>query len=64
MFEHYTEAGLVWALTQALALYRDANRLNQARLNAMGVDHSWTKRTKEYVDLYRRLVAEAPRQGA
>jgi starch synthase len=64
LFDHYTEAGLVWALGRALALYARPDRLDRARRNAMAVDHSWTRRAAEYVNLYRRLVAEAPRTGA
>lgn len=64
VFDHYSEAGLGWALGQALALYRDPRRLNQARRNAMAVDHSWTRRASQYIELYRRLIEEAPRAGA
>ena len=63
MFEHYTEAGLLWALDRALRLFNTQNLLEQARRNAMAVDHSWTRRATEYVELYRRLVAETTRVG-
>jgi starch synthase len=60
VFDHYTPQGLGWALDQALALYRNPDLLNKARRNAMAVDHSWTRHAREYVDLYAKLVSEAP----
>jgi len=63
VFDHYTPQGLGWALEQALELYRKPKLLRTARKNAMAVDHSWNRRTKEYVDLYRKLVTEAPPGG-
>jgi len=63
VFDHYTEAGLVWALGRALATYARPKALERARRNAMAADHSWTRRAAEYVELYRRLVEEAPAAG-
>ena len=63
VFEHYTPQGLAWAVSAAVALYRDGPLLNKARRNAMAVDHSWTRQTKKYVELYGKLAAEAPRAG-
>jgi starch synthase len=64
VFDHYTEAGLIWALGRALALYARPERLERTRRNAMAVNHSWTRRAAEYVEVYRRLVQQAPHSGA
>ncbi|MEE8410866.1 MAG: glycogen synthase [Acidobacteriota bacterium] len=63
VFDHYTPQGLGWALDQALALYRNPELFTKARRNAMAVDHSWNRRSKEYLELYGKLTAAAPRSG-
>ncbi len=63
VFEHYTPQGLGWALDRALALYRNKKLLNKARRNAMAKDHSWTRQTQRYVELYGKLVAETQHAG-
>ncbi|NIW85732.1 MAG: glycogen synthase, partial [Gammaproteobacteria bacterium] len=59
----YTPQGLGWALDRALALYRNKKLLNKARRNAMAKDHSWTRQTQRYVELYGKLVAETQHAG-
>ncbi len=59
VFDHYTAQGLGWAIERALSLFGNSDMLRKARRNAMAVDHSWTRQTKEYVELYARLLAEA-----
>lgn len=58
VFEHFTPAGLGWALGWAVHLYhndRDAWRRLQRR--GMERDFSWDRQGALYVDAYRRLLA-------
>ena len=59
VFEHYTEAGLRWALETALDLYPDREVWQRIMVNGMSKDYSWTKQALEYVELYERMRAPA-----
>ncbi len=56
VFEHFTPEGLHWALTQALATYRDGDRWGRLVVRAMEQDYSWDRQAEQYVKLYRWLV--------
>jgi len=57
-FENADGTGLMWALDQALAAYKD--RAGWARLmrNGMSKDFSWTRSAEGYVRLYERAMAK------
>jgi len=59
VFEHFTPAGLRWAIDRALATYRDARLWRRLMTNAMARDYSWTRQTERYLELYRWLAARA-----
>ncbi len=58
-FETADGTGLVWAIDQALAAWRD--RTAWARLQRRGMmrDFSWTRSAQAYVELYRRAAVRA-----
>jgi starch synthase len=58
-YENADGTGLMWALDQALAAYKD--RAGWARLmrNGMSRDFSWTRSAEGYVRLYERAMAKA-----
>jgi starch synthase len=55
-FEQYTEAGLAWALDEALKVYSQRTAWQQLQRNAMAVDNSWLPRAAQYGELYARLA--------
>ena len=59
LFDHYTAAGLQWALDRALTLYADPAIMKAARIRAMQSDHSWAASGRQYTELYRRLIAQS-----
>ncbi len=50
--------GLVWALDQALAAWKDQAAWQGLMRRGMACEFSWDRSGREYVDLYRRAVAK------
>jgi starch synthase len=55
-FDNPDGTGLVWALDQALAAYRDAPAWQGLMDRAMAQDFSWERSARDYVDLYRKAM--------
>jgi starch synthase len=58
-FEAADGTGLVWALDQALAAYRQPGSWSTLRRNGMALDFSWERSAAAYVELYRRAMTKA-----
>lgn len=56
VFEHYDEAGVWWALNEALRARRDRQGWKQLQLNGMAVDNSWDRAAARYEDVYRSAM--------
>ncbi len=56
VFEHFTPQGLHWALTIALATWRNRAAWARLRDNAMAQSFSWDEQGARYVALYRHLL--------
>jgi starch synthase len=57
VFEHFTAAGLDWALRYALWLHRqDRDAWTRMARRGMQRDFSWDRQVQRYVEAYRRLV--------
>ncbi len=56
VFDHFTEAGLDWALRGALKLWKQPEHWKRMQQNGMAQDFSWTQRVKEYEALYGLLT--------
>ena len=56
-FEEESPAALMSAIRRALKVYSDKGKWRGLILNAMRADFSWVHSAKEYVDLYRTVVA-------
>jgi len=56
-FEHFTAAGLRWALNLALDVWRDREAWNRLMLNGMAQDFSWEVQGARYVELYQHLAS-------
>jgi starch synthase len=54
-FEHFDEAGLEWAILEALSVFQDRRALTRLRQNGMAMDFSWAHQAKLYAELYGRL---------
>ena len=52
VFEDYTEAAMMKALRQALALYGRPDAWRRTQVRAMKMDFSWDKSARLYIDLY------------
>jgi starch synthase len=58
VFEHYTAAGLSWALRWAMHLYRtDRDAWRRLQRRGMERDFSWDRQGARYVEAYRRLLS-------
>jgi starch synthase len=55
VFDHFTSAGLAWALDFALAAFRDRAAWRHLQQNGMAQDFSWDRQIEKYVALYSRL---------
>ena len=55
VFEHFTSAGLAWALDYAVAALRDRPAWRRLQQNGMAQDFSWDRQIQKYVALYSRL---------
>jgi starch synthase len=51
--------GLMWAIDQALAAFRQRDAWTALMRRAMARDFSWDRSAREYVDLYRRAMEKA-----
>ncbi len=51
--------GLMWAIDQALAAFRDRKGWAKLMRNGMSRDFSWDRSARSYVELYRRAKARA-----
>jgi len=58
VFDHADSQAVRWALGFALEIWRHPEQWRRLQRNAMAQDFSWERRGKEYLELYRRLVAE------
>jgi len=56
VFEHFTTAGLAWALDVALETWQDRAAWARLQQNAMAEDYSWQKQVQKYLTLYRSLT--------
>lgn len=56
-FETADGTGLIWALDQALAAFRDARAWKALMGRAMAKDFSWDASARGYVELYRRAMS-------
>jgi starch synthase len=52
--------GLMWALDQALAAWRDRAAWKGLMCRGMACEFSWDRSARDYVDLYRRALAKFP----
>jgi starch synthase len=60
VFEEYTPAALLGALSRALALFQDASSWRALQLTGMQQDHSWDRSAREYVNIYERAMNRGP----
>ena len=56
VFEHATQAGVRWALGQALRAWADAGAWRRLQRAGMAEDNSWQRRIREVEALYERLL--------
>ncbi|MGE5125344.1 MAG: glycogen synthase GlgA [Betaproteobacteria bacterium] len=52
--------GLMWAIDQALAAWRDRAAWKGLMCRGMACEFSWDRSARDYVDLYRRALAKFP----
>jgi starch synthase len=58
-FDHADGTGMMWAIDQALATYKDKVAWRKLQQNGMARDFSWERSARAYVDVYRRAMAKA-----
>ncbi|QDT36438.1 glycogen synthase GlgA [Stratiformator vulcanicus] len=63
-FNDYTSAGLLDAVTRAVAAFSKPEAWRQLVQNAMGRDFTWSRSAQEYVGVYQRALAAATGQEA
>jgi starch synthase len=56
-FEHADGTGMMWAIDQALALWKDRPAWQQLMRNGMARDFSWGRSAEQYVGLYRQAMS-------
>ena len=56
VFDEYSPAAMLGALTAALAAFRDARAWRALQLAGMQQDFSWDRSAQEYVKIYRRAI--------
>jgi len=61
VFEDATGAAMADAMTRTVALYRDTEAWRRMMLRGMARDFSWGPPARQYMALYRQLVAAPPR---
>jgi starch synthase len=57
-FDNPDGTGLVWALDQALAAWKDRKAWTALQRRGMEKDFSWDRSGREYVELYRRAMGK------
>ncbi len=57
-FDHVDGTGMIWAVDQALAVYKDRKAWQRLMRNGMARDFSWERSARAYVELYRRAMAK------
>jgi len=57
LFEHFSEAGMAWALKTTVALHAEPEHWRRMMQNGMARDFSWPARAAEYEALYHDLLA-------
>ncbi|MCP5138590.1 MAG: glycogen synthase [Chromatiales bacterium] len=60
VFRDADTGGLMWAINQVLAWYRQPSVWQQVRHNGMTQDFSWAHQAPQYLALYRRLAGLDP----
>jgi starch synthase len=58
-FDDADGTGLMWAVDQALAAWRDREGWKQLVLNGMSRDFGWEHSARAYEDVFRRAIAKA-----
>jgi starch synthase len=61
LFQEYTPAALLDALTRAFAAYENPRTWRALQLAGMREDHSWDRSAREYVKIYSRALERAGR---
>ena len=56
LFEHFTAAGMRWAMTRALEAWGNRPLWDGLMQNAMRRDFSWGKQARPYLELYNKLL--------
>jgi starch synthase len=57
-FDHADGTGMLWAIDQALALWKDRPAWQKLMRNGMSRDFSWKRSAEQYVALYRRAAGQ------
>ena len=55
-FEHGDRDSLIYATKRAIWLYLDKNQFDEVVNFDMNIDFSWDAKSKEYVELYKKLI--------
>jgi starch synthase len=61
LFQDYTPAALLGALTRALTAFANPRKWRALQLAGMRADHSWDRSAHEYVKIYERAAKRAGR---
>lgn len=56
VFDDHDAAALEWAIGTAIDLYADHHAFRRVQQLAMGIDHSWAGRGREYESMYARCL--------
>jgi starch synthase len=56
-FAHADGTGMMWAIDQALALWKDRPAWQALMRAGMARDFSWGRSAEQYVELYRRAMS-------
>jgi starch synthase len=56
-FDHFTPESMQWAVGEAIGVFRDAARWSKIQAAGMARDFSWDASAREYLKLYRSLIA-------
>ncbi|MCD6327215.1 glycogen synthase GlgA [bacterium] len=56
LFTEYTAGALTETVKRALNLFKDKNRWKKLVRNALEYDSSWNRSSRDYIELYRRLL--------
>jgi starch synthase len=61
LFDEYTPAALETAVERALRLFERTDEWSRMMRAAMARDFGWERSVESYLNLYRRVLARAPR---